>query len=108
MSSKEKNEGNKATRTWKFIQCHFIASKLNAGFGGYLDKIYKILVDILDLNKAVFPLANLFIRSNFFHSKKKLKVGLDPAFFTAKNVVNQWEFSKKLLRVKKIASGKQA
>ena len=27
----------------------------NAGCGGYLDKIYKILVDILDL-KAGFPL----------------------------------------------------
>ena len=39
-----------------------IASKLNAGCGGYLDKIYKI-VEILDL-KACFSLAN------FFHTKR--------------------------------------
>ena len=45
-----------------------IASKLNAGCGGYLDKIYKILVEILDL-KACFPFANFFIRSDFFLSK---------------------------------------
>ena len=38
------------------------------GCSRYLDKIYKILVDILDL-KARFPLANFFIRSNFFRSK---------------------------------------
>ena len=30
------------------------------GCGGYLDKIYKILVDILDLN-AGFPIVNFFI-----------------------------------------------
>ena len=60
--------GSKGTCTWKFIQCHFIASKLNTGCGGYVDKIYKILGDILDL-KASFPLVNFFIRSEFFLSK---------------------------------------
>ena len=59
---------NKATYTWKFVQRHFIASNLNAGCGGYLDKIYNIPVDMLDL-KADFPLANFFIRSNFFRTK---------------------------------------
>ena len=49
-----------------FILHHFIDSKLNVGCGEYLDKIYKILVDILDL-KAGFPLANFFIQSDFFH-----------------------------------------
>ena len=59
----------------KFVQRHFITSKLNAGCGGYLDKIYKILVDILDL-KAGFPLANFFIRSDFFRSKTiKSRIG---------------------------------
>ena len=42
-----------------------MASKLKAGGGGYLDKIYKVLVDIFDL-KAGFPLGNFFIGSNFF------------------------------------------
>ena len=60
---------------WKFVQCHFKASKLNLGCCGYLDKIYKILVDILDL-KAGFPLANFFIRSDFFRSKTiKSRIG---------------------------------
>ena len=45
----------------------FYASKLNAGCVGYLDKSYKIFVDIIDL-KAGFPLANFFIRSDFFRS----------------------------------------
>ena len=57
----------KATCMWKFTQHHFIASKLNAGCSRYLDKIYKILVNILDL-KADFHLANFFIWSNFFCS----------------------------------------
>ena len=40
-----------------------------------MDKIYKILVDILDL-KAGFPLANFFIRSHFFRSKTiKSRIG---------------------------------
>ena len=40
-----------------------------------MDKIYKILVDILDL-KAGFPLANFFIRSDFFRSKTiKSRIG---------------------------------
>ena len=58
----------KATWIWKFVQCRFKASKLNAGHDGHLDKIYIILVDLLDL-KAGFPLANFFIWSNFFHLK---------------------------------------
>ena len=70
-----------------------------------MDKIYKILLDILDL-KAGFPIANFFIRSDFFHSKTR--VGLDPTFFTSIKVANQWEFSKKLIRTKKFASGKPA
>ena len=66
---------SKATCIWKFVQRHFIASKLNAGCGGYLDKIYKILVDIIDL-KAGFPLANFFIQSDFFRSKTiKSRIG---------------------------------
>ena len=54
----------------------FPSFKLNAGCGGYLDKIYKILVDILDL-KAGFPLANCSkaiksrIGSYFFYFEKK-------------------------------------
>ena len=60
---------NKATCIWKFFQRHFIALKLNAGYRRYLDKIYKILVDMLD-PKAGFPLANFFIRSDFFRSKR--------------------------------------
>ena len=54
---------DKATCIWKFIQCHFIASNLYTGCSGYLDEIYKILVDTLDL-KAGFPLANFFIQSD--------------------------------------------
>ena len=60
---------DKAACIWKFVQRDFIASKLNAGCGGYLDKICKILVDILDL-KAGFPLAKFFIRSDFFVRKQ--------------------------------------
>ena len=50
------------------FESSFITSKLNAGCGGYSDKIYTILVDKLDL-KAGFPMANFFIRSHFFRSK---------------------------------------
>ena len=65
----------KATCIWKFVQHNFITSKLNMGCGGYLDKIYKILDGIFDL-KASFPLANFFIRSNFFRSKTmKSRIG---------------------------------
>ena len=40
-----------------------------------MDKIYKILVDILAL-KAGFSLANFFIQSNFFHLKTiKSRIG---------------------------------
>ena len=49
------------------MQRHFIALKLNAGCGGYLDN--KDLVDVLVL-EAGFPLANLFMRSDFFRSKR--------------------------------------
>ena len=88
------------------VQCHFIASKLNAGCGGYLDKIYKILVDILDL-KAVFYLRIFSYEATFF-VRKQWKVGFDPTFFTSKKVANQWEFSKKSLCAKKVASEKLA
>ena len=97
-------EQYKATCIWKFVQHHFITSKLHAGCGGYLDEIYKILVDILDL-KADFPLANFFIWSDFFHSKT-IKSRIESYFFTLKIVANQWEFSKKLLHMKKFAIGK--
>ena len=71
----------KATSIWKFVQRHFIASKLNAECGGYLDKIYKILFDILDL-KAGFLLVNFFIRSNFFRSKTiKSRIGFSFFYF---------------------------
>ena len=66
---------HEASCIWKFVQRHFITLKLNAGCGGYLDKIYKILVDILDL-KACFSLANFFIQSDFFRSKTtKSRIG---------------------------------
>ena len=94
----------KATSIWKFVQRHFIASKLNAECGGYLDKIYKILVDIIDL-KVGFPLANFFIQSNFFRSKT-IKSRMGSYFFTLKKVTSQWEFTKKSLRAKNFASGK--
>ena len=59
----------------KFVQRHFRASKLNARCEGYLDKVHKILVDILDL-KAGFPLMNFFIRSDFFRLKTiKSRIG---------------------------------
>ena len=53
---------------FRSVSFHSFKSKLNVGCGGYLDKIYKILVDILDV-KAGFPLANFFIQINFFCSK---------------------------------------
>ena len=65
---------SKATCIWKFVQRHFIASKLNAWCGGYLDKIFEILVDILDL-KTGFPLAIFFIGSDFFRSKTISRIG---------------------------------
>ena len=65
----------KTTCIWKFVQRQFIASKLNAACGRYLEKIYKILIDILDL-KDGFPLANFFIRNDFFRSKTiKSRIG---------------------------------
>ena len=72
-----------------------------------MDKIYKILVDILDL-KSGFPLANFFIRSDFFSSKTKKTRILDRTIFTSIKVANQLEFSKKSLRTKKLANGKLA
>ena len=52
-----------------------MVSKLNAECGGYLDKIYKIVVDILDF-KAGSPLANFFKRSDFCRLKTiKSRVG---------------------------------
>ena len=99
-------EQDQATCIWKFIQRHFIASKLNAGCDGYLDKIYKILVDILYLN-AGFPLAIFFIRSDIFRTKT-IKGRIGSYFFNSKKVTNQWEFGKKSLCTKKIANGKPA
>ena len=53
-----------------------------------MDKIYKIIVDILDL-KSGFPLANFFIRSDFFRSKTIKSRILGPTFFTLTKVANQ-------------------
>ena len=71
-----------------------------------MDKIYKILVDRLDL-KAGFPLVNFFIQSDF-SVRKQLKIGLDRTFSTSRKVATQGEFSTKSLRTKKFASGKPA
>ena len=58
-----------------------MGSKLNAGCGGYFDKICKTLVDILEL-KADFPLATFFIRSDFFRSKTmKIRIGSYFSYF---------------------------
>ena len=92
----------KATCIWKFIQRPFIAPNLNARCGGYLDKIYKILVDIIYL-KAGFPLDNFFLWSEFFCSKT-----IKSSFFTLIKVANEWQFIKKLLCTKKLASKKPA
>ena len=59
---------DKTTCIWKFVQRHFIVSKLNTGCDYYLDNIYKILFYMLDLI-AGFPLANFFIRREFFSSE---------------------------------------
>ena len=68
----------------KVRSASFHRIKLSAGCSGYLDKIYKILVDILDL-KAGYPLANFFIKSNFFHSKTiKSRIG-SPFFYFEKS-----------------------
>ena len=99
---------HKATCIWKFVQwrCFFIASKLNAGCGGYLYKIYKIFVDILDL-KAGFPLAIFFIRSDFFGSKTmKTKIG-SYFFYFGKSLTNE-NLAKSHLVRKKFGSGKPA
>ena len=61
---------HKATCIWKFLQRHFIASKLNAGCGGYLDKIHKICVDILDLFRL-----RVFSFGATFRSKTKSRIG---------------------------------
>ena len=79
--------GYKTTCVWKFVQRNFIASKLNAGCGGYFLKICKILVDIVNL-KAGFPFGNLFMGSDFFHSKA-IKSGIGPYFFTSKMRIQQ-------------------
>ena len=89
----------KATCIWKFVQRHFIASKLNAGCGGYLDKIYKILVDILDL-KAGFLLTNFFIRSDFFRSKT-IKSRIGSHFFLPRKMSQTNENSAKSRFVRK-------
>ena len=58
-----------------------------AGCSGCLNKIYKILVDIPDL-KAGFPLADFFIRSDFFCSKT-IKSRIASYFLTSKKVAKQ-------------------
>ena len=52
-----------------------------------MDKIYKILVDILDI-KAGFSQVNFFIQSGYKNYKKLKKVGLDPISFTSKKVAS--------------------
>ena len=52
----------------KIRSASFHSFKVKCGMRWIFDKIYKILVDILDL-EAGFPLANSFIRSDFFRSK---------------------------------------
>ena len=73
-------ESSFSSSSWNY----FIASKLNAGCSRYLDKIYKIFLDILDL-KAGFPLENFFIWRNFFRSKTKSRIG--SYFFTSKQLL---------------------
>ena len=60
---------------------------LNGGCGGYLDKIYKILVGILDL-KTGFPLAIFSYEATFF-VPKTIKSRIRSYFFTSKKVANQ-------------------
>ena len=71
-----------------------------------MDKIYKILVDILDLEVG-FPLSNFFIRSHFFHSKS-IKSRIRPYFFLLRKQLLTNENSAKSLCTKKIASRKPA
>ena len=90
----------------KVRSASFHSFKVKCGCDRYLDKIYKILVDIYAL-KSGFPLANFFIRSDFFRSKT-IKRRIGSYFFTPKKVANQWKFTKKSLRKNKFASGKPA
>ena len=72
-----------------------------------MDKIYKILVDILQL-KTGFPPANLFIRSDCFRSKT-IKSRIESYFFLLRKKSQTNENSaKKSLLSKKVASGKPA
>ena len=79
---------------------NIIASKLNAGCGGYLDKIYKIFDGIFDLI-ASFPF-------KFFFHKKQLFWFENKNFSASKKVTNQLKFNKKLLQTKKFAREKLA
>ena len=90
----------------KVRSASFHSFKVKCGCDRYLDKIYKILVDIYAL-KSGFPLANFFIRSDFFRSKT-IKRRIGSYVFTPKKVANQWKFTKKSLRKNKFASGKPA
>ena len=65
-----------------------MASKLNMGCSGYLDKIFKIHVDILYL-KASFPLANFFIQSDFFGSKTIKSRNGSYFFYFEKSLTNE-------------------
>ena len=78
------------TCIWKFAQHPFIALNLHAGCGGYLEKLYKILVDILDLKAVyqlqIFPMKRVF---SFDYSKIiKLKLLCE----TLKNEKKKKEF----------------
>ena len=57
--------------------------------------------------KLVIQMRILWYEATFFVLKQN-KGGLDPTVFTSKKVANQWEFSKKLLCMKKFASGNPA
>ena len=54
-----------------------------------MDKIYKILADMLDV-KAGFPLANFLIRSDFFRSKTiKSRIGSYLFLLRKKSITNE-------------------
>ena len=92
-SGLRKPKMDKATCIWKIVQRRSIASKLNAGCGGHLDQIYKILVDILDL-KAGFPLTSFFIRNDCFRSTT-INSRIGSYFFTSKKLLTRKNSAKK-------------
>ena len=64
----------------KVRSASFHIFKVAMDCSGYVDKIYEILVDILDL-KAGFPLANFFIGSDFFLKTVKSRIGSSFFYF---------------------------